>query len=503
MEDATVHSAPANLKSKVWKYFGFHKNSQGTLDKSAAVCRTCKTSIKYTGSTTNLALHLRRRHSVETEEKNAQQEASKSATSASSYFQSALADNSTHSKAITEAIGYFICKDMCPYSVVENAGFRQMIRILEPKYKLPSRQHFSEKCIPGLYEEAKREVSEFLSTAERVAFTTDAWTSRATHSYVTITVHYVAPDWSMKTHVLQTRVFNESHTGKNIGALLRDACMEWKIEKKNPALVTDNARNMIAAGQEAEMNPHVTCIAHTINLASQKAFQVQHAARVLGQVRRIVTFFHHSPKASEILHQNQLLLGLPSHKLIQDVCTLWNSSYDMLERFLEQQPAVFAGLMSRELRKGEDVNTLTEEDLATIEAIVKLMEPVKVATTLLCEEDNPTLSMVAPVQAKLRKHFSAVDGDLHIIAEMKARFLEDFQKRYQRIQDTLHVASALDPRFKVLSFIDDDKIREQTYLSVLTEALTLHKKGRDGEFEKGPAQRNPMPGEDNPHKDCR
>uniref|UniRef100_A0A3B3D8W0 BED-type domain-containing protein n=1 Tax=Oryzias melastigma TaxID=30732 RepID=A0A3B3D8W0_ORYME len=429
MEDKAIHGAPANLKSKVWKYFGFLKNDKGTLDKLAAVCKICKASIKYTGSTTNLALHSRRRHGIETEsEGKSVGDPEASAARASSFFQSLLADNSSRSKAITEAIGYFICKDMRPYGVVDNVGFRQMIRILEPKYKLPTRQHFSEKCIPELYEKAKSDVLESLSTAERVALTKDAWTSRPTHSYVTITVHYISPEWSMKNHVLQTRMFSETHTGKNIGALLINACKEWKIENKNPALVTDNARNMITAAQEAEMTPHVTCIAHTINLASQKAFQVKDAARVLSRVRRIVTFFHHSPKATDILRQNQLLLGLPSHKLIQDVCTRWNSSYDMLDHFLEQQPAVFASLMSREVRRGEDVNTLTEEDLAAVEAIVKLMKPVKVATALLCEEDNPTLSMVAPVQAKLKKHFKPLNDELHIITEMKVKFLEDFNK---------------------------------------------------------------------------
>ncbi|KAK0134297.1 hypothetical protein N1851_030148 [Merluccius polli] len=60
----------------------------------------------------------------------------------------------------------------------------------------------------------------------------------------------------MKTFVLQTRVLNEAHTGKNIGALLREACTEWKISDKNPTIVTDNTRNMIVAGAEAQFSPH-------------------------------------------------------------------------------------------------------------------------------------------------------------------------------------------------------------------------------------------------------
>ena len=36
-------------------------------------------------------------------------------------------------QVITNAITEFIVKDMRPFSVVENAGFRNLIRILEPR----------------------------------------------------------------------------------------------------------------------------------------------------------------------------------------------------------------------------------------------------------------------------------------------------------------------------------------------------------------------------------
>ena len=147
---------------------------------------------------------------------------------------------------------------MRPYSVVENDGFRDMIKTSEPRYTIPTRQHFTNKCVPELYDKVKDEVKEQLSNTEQVAITTDAWTSCATDSYVTITVHHISPDWELRSHVLQTTIFNESHTGKNIGALLKEACIEWNIAHKEPALVTDNnAQNMIAAGVEAEMTPHL------------------------------------------------------------------------------------------------------------------------------------------------------------------------------------------------------------------------------------------------------
>lgn len=202
--------------------------------------------------------------------------------------------------------------------------------------------------------------------------------------HVTITAHHISQDWELRNHVLQTRVFNDSHTGRNIGALLKEACADWNILDKDPALVTDNARNMIVAALEAEMRPHLAWFVHTLNLASQKALQVDTAAKLLGKVRRVVGFLHRNTRGAEILREKQQQLSLPAHKLIQDVSTRWNSFFDMLQRFLEQQPAVFATLMSREIRKGEEMNSVNERDICKAEDIIKLMAPAKVVTTVSC-----------------------------------------------------------------------------------------------------------------------
>lgn len=120
------------------------------------------------------------------------------------FFQPQFSHNSARSKAITASIAHFIAKDLRPYSVVESGGFRDMIKTIEPTYKIPSRQHFAEKCVPEMYNKLKNEVKQELSQAERVAITTDAWTSCATNSYLTITAHHISPDWELRNHVLQT-----------------------------------------------------------------------------------------------------------------------------------------------------------------------------------------------------------------------------------------------------------------------------------------------------------
>lgn len=154
----------------------------------------------------------------------------------------------------------------------------------------------------------------------------------------------------------------------------------------------------------------------------------------------------------------QKCLGLKNHKLITDVATRWNSAYDMLERFLEQQPAICAALLSPEVRKAQsDLCTLNETDLSNAEDAVSTLKQMKDATTLMSEESNPTVSLIAPIIAQLLQNMTDTTGDSPIIHEIKNAIKTDLLKRYnsEAEKKILHTASALDPRFKGLPFLTE------------------------------------------------
>ncbi|XP_031164216.1 zinc finger BED domain-containing protein 1-like [Sander lucioperca] len=100
--------------------------------------------------------------------------------------------------------------------------------------------------------------------------------------------------------------------------------------------------------------------------------------------------------------------------------------------------------------------------------IVQLMGPVKMATTVMCEEDQPTLSVIAPLQAKLLKHLQPCEDDSTLVAEMKRVMADDLSTRYRGTQDALNIASALDPRFKELPYLEKED-REQVYTKLVFE----------------------------------
>lgn len=206
--------SPPGLDATVWKYFGFYERANKTTDKTYAICKICKTKIKYLSNTTNMRQHLVRFHPetekdppvVPTTQRTILKTVSK------------LPKNSEKAKSITKAIATFIATDLRPYSVVNNRGFRLVVRTMEPRYKLPHRKRFAEKEIPRLYDETKANVLESMKKASRVALTYDAWTSVATKSFVTVTAHLVLTSdkngWKLVSHVLQTQEMSESHRGK-------------------------------------------------------------------------------------------------------------------------------------------------------------------------------------------------------------------------------------------------------------------------------------------------
>ncbi|KAL3969495.1 Arf-GAP with GTPase, ANK repeat and PH domain-containing protein 2 [Sarotherodon galilaeus] len=441
-----LEKPPASLKSHVWEHFGFpvkYINGKRVVDKTTTLCRQCGTRKPYdTGNTSGMAAHLKRHHPSVTGAKT----------------RAPFAAQSDRAKAITKAIGVFIAADLRPYSVAQNKGFKHLMNVLEPGYDIPSRAHFSEKIVPSMYEQEKSKVMAELSQASSVALTTDGWTSRA-------------------TPVLQTRPLYESHTGTNLAHLLTEAMAEWRIERPNTNIpvTTENAKNQINAVKEAGLGPQIGCFAHAINLASQKGIKVSKMDRLLGRIRKVVSYFHRSSTAAHVLKTKQDMLQLPTHKLIHDVPTRWNSTYDMLERYLEQQTAIYSALTDKTLKKNvRDIVTLSDDDVRVAEEVLQLLKPLKAVTTLLSTETAPSVSMILLLKTRILQSMAPSEEDSTITRDVKTAIREDLKHRYTSppaLQEYLHRATALDPRFKSLSHLHL-ALRLKTYSDLTTETVS-------------------------------
>ncbi|GAA6084523.1 zinc finger BED domain-containing protein 1-like [Tachysurus ichikawai] len=131
---------------------------------------------------------------------------------------------------------------------VSKGGFQKMIRTLDKRYQLPSRNYFSQVAIPELYNKCRGELQLEMATLTFFSTTTDLWSSRTTEPYISLTVHFVDEEFELKSRCLQTSYFPAGHTGENIAMGLREALAAWDLrEERQVAITTDNGTNVVKA----------------------------------------------------------------------------------------------------------------------------------------------------------------------------------------------------------------------------------------------------------------
>ena len=153
--------------------------------------------------------------------------------------------------AITRAAAGMIAADRQPFSVVEDKSFRHLIEILDRRYQLPSRKHFSEKVIPQMYGELREKVGTIAKSVRYLALPMDGWTSHAGDSYLSITAHFIDDVYQRQLIVLDTFSLCERHTAHNLLSNILIILENWEIDKKRiTCFVRDNAANITAEVRE-------------------------------------------------------------------------------------------------------------------------------------------------------------------------------------------------------------------------------------------------------------
>lgn len=231
----------------------------------------------------------------------------------------------TKQKKVNDVLLKMIMKDLQPFSIVDDLGFKQFVYALDPSYQLPSRTTLSRTLLPQLYEDVLQKAKLLLSETEFVSLTTDRWTSMTTERYVSLTAHYIPKSWELKSLLLDCIPFGERHTGENLAAELKRVVQEWGFNEKIVGVVTDGAANMKLAIRLTKWE-HLSCFAHTINLGVIKGLKT--VKQLQTKVKNIVEDFHRSTVAAHKLYTVQeQLSNSPPLKLKNEVITRWNSTY--------------------------------------------------------------------------------------------------------------------------------------------------------------------------------
>ena len=150
---------------------------------------------------------------------------------------------------------------------------------------------------------------------------------------------------------------------------------------------------------------------------------------------------------------------------------MWNSTFYMMERILQQQQPLCATLI--EIRRSDLMPT--DAEISNMEGFVEAMRPFAEITKVMGKEKQVSFSAVRLFLYKLLSvHLIEKPSDSSVMKQIKQVVKSDLEDRYSdpHLMMLLNKACFLDPRFKSLPFLSDED-RKSVLLSVEEEAAQI------------------------------
>ena len=274
-----------------------------------------------------------------------------------------------------------LATDFQPFSIVEDRGFRAYTQALDPTYVLSSRSTLSTQMVPNLFEKVRADLRERIRSAPAICLTTDCWTSNTTTSYMSVTCHYIY-NFKLEANLLDCFELQSNHTSENLAQELKRVAQEWDTSEKVAACVTDNASNIVRAVSEILRWNHVRCFAHLLNLIVRHAIDLPDIKMIIQKVKTIAEYVRRSTVASAKLKEVQQQMGQAQLRLKQDVAPCWNSTYYMLQRFLD----VKEPLVSTLALVNPQLPALNLNELDVVQEACHILKPFEEVTVEMSSE---------------------------------------------------------------------------------------------------------------------
>ena len=154
----------------------------------------------------------------------------------------------------------------------------------------------------------------------------------------------------------------------------------------------------------------------------------------ISRIRNVCKYFHHSPKATDVLRKKQDLLGISKLSVIMDCATRWNSTYAMVERFEKIRPAIIAAILSPELTKKKSefsfLFKMSEGEDQDIVDLLSILQPIERVTNIMSTSEHATVSLILPLKNTIIRHCEPLADDSSTISAMKQAVVDDLSQRY-------------------------------------------------------------------------
>ena len=324
--------------SQAWSYGGLKKDDKGKLLTDKMYCALCPKTFRYNHSPSALSDHLKHKHTDKMLELEAAEKQSQSKLTDFRFVKTNIQEQYKAShpkqKAFRSDLGDWVIKDKRPFSIVNDWGFRKAVKTLDSRIKVPSDKTISND-IKMKYAVKKKVTIEKLKQVDYFSCTNDGGTSLANSSFIAINVHWIDPEFSSQTKLIDMKPV-EGKKADEYRAAVDDSLEKHNIKSKTFSFTTDNEPTM-----NKSFPPHVRngCFAHIESKACEKAMEDSKVLKALRKkLRKIARKSNKSPKFKRALKKEQKERNIPVITLKQEVATRFTSTKIMFDSFVPSKP---------------------------------------------------------------------------------------------------------------------------------------------------------------------
>ncbi|MBW0491705.1 hypothetical protein O181_031420 [Austropuccinia psidii MF-1] len=334
---ASLSEAPTNPKrSWVWLYFTDLTNGSVECQVTNKSGTLCQKQLKHnrTGSTKSMSDHLNALHCLTNPSKK-----SSSCGTLDKYIQNVRPKQALSSETLKTTIFYMISDCDLPLSICENQSFWAILDFCNPSVKpiLVGKTAISAH-LSNIYFYNQEHIQNLLFTNKAfVSFTTNTWTSPNMKGYMAVTGQFIDQDFNIFSILLGLTEIQGDHSGTLLAEEFWKILERYNLEDQIVSITTDNAlvNNCKALGKGTEPNqenadnsPMAIC-----SIVDPPEGQNLNYNSIISRISCPGSYIRQSPQQEKFITVVKLFYDdVKANTLLTNVCTRWNSTYDMLER---------------------------------------------------------------------------------------------------------------------------------------------------------------------------
>ncbi|XP_055960138.1 zinc finger BED domain-containing protein RICESLEEPER 2-like [Mercurialis annua] len=457
-------------RSVVWDHFESIKDGKGVIMQ--AKCKYCariyNCNAKKNGTST-LRTHMmkctKHPHSMETRQALLSFQPVSNVGLAGGSEMFSLTAWKFDQDLVRQALAYMIVVDELPFKFVEKEGFRKLMSVACPIFKIPSRFTVNRDCYSMFVEEKLKLKKIFKTSTQRVSLTSDCWTSNQRLNYMCITAHYIDHDWKLNKKTISF-VPCSKHKDEYLSKAMEACLQEWGVKnifsvtldnaENNTAAMTFFMKKMLSWGTTPERckYAHMRCIAHIVNLVVSDG--MKESSSLFEKVRMAVRYIKNSPLRLSKFKECKLSTETETKRsLCLDVPTRWNSTYLMLSTAL---------LYQKVFEEYEDVESSFKKDLGddvpsfsdweNVRELCSMLEcfykmTLRISGSLYVTAKNH-LNEISDVCTILQDWMASTDVSVRLMGtRMKAKF-DKYWGDPLVMNKMIFFANILDPRDRIM-----------------------------------------------------